>query len=70
MVGGIILYIFSSEYSKSTMSEHISLFLAQMGEASTLDFMIIVHNFPLSLMGQLSIGLCLYLVVLLVLGFN
>jgi hypothetical protein len=30
--------------------EHISLFLAQLGEGSALDFMK-VHNFPLSLTG-------------------
>lgn len=40
-------YRFNSEDSKSTM-EHISLFLAQMGEATTLDFMN-VPSFLLSL---------------------
>jgi hypothetical protein len=38
---------FSGDDSKSTM-EHISMFLAQLGEASTYDFMK-VCNFPLSL---------------------
>ena len=38
---------FSGDDSKSTM-EHINMFLAQMGEASTLDFMKVRH-FPLSL---------------------
>jgi hypothetical protein len=38
---------FSGDDSKSTM-EHISMFLAQLGEASAYDFMK-VHNFPLSL---------------------
>ena len=40
-------YKFSGDDSKSTM-EHISMFLAQLGEASAYDFMKI-HNFPLSL---------------------
>ena len=40
---------FSGDDSKSTM-EHISMFLAQLGEASAYDFMK-VHNFPLSLTG-------------------
>jgi hypothetical protein len=38
---------FSGDDSKSTM-EHISMFLAQLGEASAFDFMKI-RNFPLSL---------------------
>ena len=38
---------FSGDDSKSTV-EHISMFLAQLGEASAYDFMK-VHNFPLSL---------------------
>jgi hypothetical protein len=38
---------FSDDESKSTM-EHISMFLAQLGEASAYDFMK-VRNFPLSL---------------------
>jgi hypothetical protein len=38
---------FSGDDSKSTM-EHISMFFAQLGEASAYDFMK-VHNFPLSL---------------------
>ena len=40
---------FSGDDSKSTM-EHISMFLAQLGEASAYDFMK-VRNFPLSLTG-------------------
>ena len=40
---------FSGDDSKSTM-EHISMFLAQLGEASAYDF-IKVHNFSLSLTG-------------------
>jgi hypothetical protein len=40
---------FSGDDSKSTM-EHISMFLAQLGEASAYDFMK-VHNFSLSLTG-------------------
>jgi hypothetical protein len=40
---------FSGDDSKSTM-EHISMFLAQLGEASACDF-IKVQNFPLSLTG-------------------
>jgi hypothetical protein len=40
---------FSGDDSKSTM-EHISMFLAQLCEASAYDFMK-VHNFPLSLIG-------------------
>jgi len=40
---------FSGDDSKLTM-EHISMFLAQLGEASAYDFMK-VHNFPLSLTG-------------------
>jgi hypothetical protein len=42
-------YKFNGEDNKSTM-EHISLLLAQMGEASNLDFMNVRH-FPLSLTG-------------------
>jgi hypothetical protein len=38
---------FSGDDSKSTI-EHISMFLAQLGEASAYDFMK-VHNYPLSL---------------------
>ena len=40
---------FSDDESKSTI-EHISMFLAQLGEASAYDFMK-VHNFSLSLTG-------------------
>jgi len=40
---------FSGDDSKSTM-EYISMFLAQLGEASAHDFMK-VHNFTLSLTG-------------------
>ena len=40
---------FSGDDSKSIM-EHISMFLAQMGEASTLEYMLI-RNFALSLTG-------------------
>jgi hypothetical protein len=48
MVGGYrIFYKITGADSKSTM-QHIGFFLAQMGEASTLDFMNIQH-FPLSL---------------------
>jgi hypothetical protein len=42
-------YKFSSDDSRSSM-EHISMFLAQMGEACILDFMNL-HHFPLSLIG-------------------
>jgi len=42
-------YKFSGDDSRSSM-EHISMFLAQMGEASTMDFMNVRH-FPLSLTG-------------------
>jgi hypothetical protein len=40
---------FSGDDSKSTM-EQVSMFLAQLGEASAYDFMK-VRNFPLSLTG-------------------
>ena len=43
-------YKFSGEDNKSTM-EHSSLFLAQLGETSTLDFMNVGH-FSLSLTGK------------------
>jgi hypothetical protein len=46
----LYFYKFSGEDSKSTM-EHSSLFLAQMGETSTLDFMNVRH-FSLSLTGK------------------
>jgi hypothetical protein len=50
MVGGCqFFYKFSGDDSKSTM-KHVSLALAQMGEASTMDFMNVCH-FPLSLTG-------------------
>ena len=42
-------YKFSGDDNKSTM-EHVSLLFAQMGEASTMDFMNVQH-FPLSLTG-------------------
>jgi len=48
-VEGPNLYKFSGDDSRSSM-EHISMFLAQMGEASTMDFMNVRH-FPLSLTG-------------------
>ena len=59
---------FSGDDSKSTM-EHISMFLAQLGEASAYDFMK-VHNFLYLLPAQLLHGLLYYHLVLLIHGLN
>jgi hypothetical protein len=55
-------YKFSGDDSRTSM-EHVSKFLAQLGEASAFDFMK-VCNFPLSLTGIAFCMVCFITVML------